>query len=614
MPRRRRMCCDPGGLTLRRRLRAASWGLFSVLGLLLPAGCGREQTPVAVGSEHVVLRERLRGIDPIQAGGRASGVAAVSSSIYEPLFDYHYLKRPYEIIPCLAAQMPEWSADGLLCRIRLRDDARFQDDACFPGGKGRVLTAQDAIFSWQRIANPVNASAFWTLLERRIAGLDDYRRALREGVAPLPEVAGLRAVDAHTLEIRLTRPWPQLLHVLANPAMAVVPMEAVKHYGADFPRHPVGTGPFRLRGWDPAVGVVLEKSPSFRTELYPAAGEAGDAAAGLLADAGKRLPLVDELHFHVIEASEPAWLLFLQGRLDHLGVPSDHFSEVLDANWRLQGAWREKGLKVDVFPAMFLRWIGFNMADPVVGKNLPLRRAISLAMNRQEFNDLFLSGRCGLPHSLLPPGMKEHRADLHDPWMTFNLNAARAQRAEAEKVHGGPLPPLTLRMGGASPLTRQIGQLFSRWLAEAGLELRVDHVEERSLAASMKDRPASLFFGDGYSMVHPDPTDLFRRFQSRTGDGEPNAFHYQSAAFDGMYARLEAMPDSPERVKLAQEMEDLLLQDLPCVVFLSYNWVSVRHDWLDNFKPHAFSGPNGVPKYHRIDSARRQRFLEGETP
>lgn len=604
MPLCRRMCCDPRRPVLL---------LLIVLSLLLVAGCGREQAAVPEDSEHVVLRERLRGIDPIQAGGRASGVAAVSSNIYEPLYDYHYLRRPYEVIPCLAAQMPEWSADRLRCRIRLRADARFQDDACFPGGKGRAVTAEDVIFSWERIANPSNASAFWALLEHRITGLDDHRHALWMGAAKV-DMPGLRAVDAHTVEILLTRPWPQLPHVLAHPAMAVVPMEAVNHYGADFPRHPVGTGPFRLRTWDPAVGVVLEKSPSFRPEHYPADGEEGDAAGGLLVDAGRRLPLVNELHFHVIQASEPAWLLFLQGRLDHLGVPSDHFSEVLDTNWQLQGAWREKGLKVDVFSAMFLRWIGFNMADPVVGRNLALRRAISLAMDRQEFNDLFLGGRCGLPNSLLPPGMKEHRPGMRDPWMTFNLEAARAQRAEAERLHGSPLPPLTLRMGGSSPLTRQIGQLFSRWLAEAGLELRVDYVEEGSLAASMKDRPASLFFGDGYNMTHPDPTDLFRRFQSRTGDGEPNAFHYQNTAFDEMHSRLESMPDSPERVRLAHEMEDLLLQDLPCVVFLSYNWVSVRHDWLANFKPHAFSGPNGVAKYHRIDSALRQRALKGGMP
>lgn len=589
--------------------RHLSYRLLTVLSLW-SAGCGPQAPRTTPASEHVVLRERLRGIDPIQASGRASGVASVSSNIYEPLFDYHYLKRPYEIAPCLAAALPEWSADRRTCRIRLRPEARFQDDACFPAGKGRRISPRDVIFSWARLADPANASPFWALFENRIQGLDDYRQALRQGKAP-GAIPGLQALDEHTLEIHLTRDWPQLTHVLAHPATALVPQEAVQFYGADFPRHPVGTGPFRLRSWEPAVSVVLEKSPSFRPDYYPDEGAPGDAAAGLLADAGKRLPLVNELHFHIIEASEPAWLLFLQGRLDHLGVPSDHFAEVLDAHWQLQGPWKDKGLKVDVFSSMFLRWVGFNMADPVVGKNLPLRRAISLAMNRQEFNDLFLSGRCGLPGSLLPPGMKEHRPDLQDPWMRYHLEAAKQQRLEAEKVHGGPLPPLTLRMGGVSPLTRQIGQLFTRWLAAAGLTLHVDYVEERGLTHSLKDRPASLFFGDGYSMVHPDPTDLFRRFQSRTGDAsEPNSFHYQNTAFDAMYARLEALPDGPERMLLAQQMEDLLLQDLPCVVFLSYNWVSVRHDWLTNFKPHAFSGPSGVAKYHRIEDTLRQQHMK----
>jgi len=575
-------------------------------------GCGREEA-VSPGSEHVVLREKVAGVDPIHIGGLASGMAAVASNIYEPLFQYHYLKRPYELMPCLAAEMPQWSADGLTCRIRLREDARFEDDACFPEGRGRALETEDVIFSWKRIADPRNASAFWAHFEHHIAGMDEYRRALREGL-PEPAVPGLHAVNKHTLEIRLTRPWPQFVHILAHPATSVVPAEALRTYGADFLRHPVGTGPFRLHAWQTGTGVVLKKSPSFRREHYPSEGTPEDAASGLLTDAGARLPQVDEVHFHVIEASEPAWLLFLQGRIDHQGVPTDHFSDVLDAHWQLRPTWSQKGLCVDVFPSMFLRWIGFNMADPVIAKNLPLRRAISLAMNRQEFNDLFLGGRCGLPGSLLPPGMKEHRAELRDPWMTFDLARAQAQRIEAEKVHGGPIPPLTLRMGGTSPLVRQIGQLITRWLADAGLVLHVEHVEEGSMAATMEKRPASMFFGDGYSMVHPDPTDLFRRFASHGGDAVENRFHYQNLRFDEWYKTLSAMPDLPQRIKLCHQMEDLLLQDLPCIGFLSYNWVSVRHDWLTSFKPHAFSGPSGLIKYHRINGQRRAQWRQQPPP
>ncbi len=569
------------------------------------AGCGREEA-VSPGSEHLVLRERVAGVDPIHISGLASGMAAVASNIYEPLFQYHYLKRPYEVVPCLAAEMPQWSADGLSCRIRLKGDARFDDNPCFPEGRGRPVTAADVIFSWKRIADPRNASAFWAHFEHHIIGLDEYRRALRENT-PEPAVPGLHAVDAQTLEIRLTRPWPQLIQIFAHPATAVVPAEALQIYGADFLRHPVGTGPFRLRSWEPGTGVVLEKSPTFREEHYPTDGAPEDAAAGLLADSGKRLPQVDEVHFHVIETSEPAWLLFLQGRIDHLGVPTDHFDDVLDASWQLRPEWNQKGLCVDVFPSMFLRWIGFNMADPVIANNLPLRRAISLAMNRQEFNDLFLGGRCGLPGSLLPPGMKEHRPGLRDAWMTFDLERARAQRIEAEKIHGGAIPPLTLRMGGTSPLVRQIGQLITRWLAEAGLELHVDHVDERAMNSSMREHPASMFFGDGYSMVHPDPTDLFRRFVSHGDDATANIFHYQNPRFDESYESLAAMPDSPERIKLCHQMEDHLLQDLPCIGFLTYNWVSVRHDWLTSFKPHAFSGPAGLIKYHRVDGRRREQ-------
>ena len=289
--------------------------LFLFLSLFLFNSCTSKSVPV-----DRILRlsstAKLKGMDPIYSSDLYSSREV--NRVYEGLMAYHYLKRPYELVPLLAAEMPKRLNKGLGYKIKIRKGVKFHDDPAFPGGKGREVTAKDFVYSFMRIADPQLSSTGWWTLEGRIKGLDAWRKAAKkEGKTNYStKVAGLEVMDSHTLIIRLNAPYPQLLNVLAMPYTVAVPVEAVEKYKAEFINHAVGTGPFVLKEFRPNELVRYTKNPNYWDARYPSEGEKGDKAKGLLKNAGQKLPLVDGVEVRVMLESQTQWMNFLRGNLD----------------------------------------------------------------------------------------------------------------------------------------------------------------------------------------------------------------------------------------------------------------------------------------------------------
>ncbi len=128
------------------------------------------------------LRSRIGSLDPIMNRSQYDNIA--QSQVYETLFQYKYLVRPFEVEPLLLKGMPKVSSDKLTYHFELKRGVRFHDDACFTrsGGKGRELTAQDVIWSMMRMADTQLKPAGWWIYKDRIAGFDAFKkRRLRLG-------------------------------------------------------------------------------------------------------------------------------------------------------------------------------------------------------------------------------------------------------------------------------------------------------------------------------------------------------------------------------------------------------------------------------------------------
>jgi len=411
---------------MRWNILGRSLALSCALGVLL-AACER---PPPVDARFVSV-SAIKGFDPIDSGDVYSSGA--QSQVYEGLLQYHYLKRPVELMPCLAAEMPTVSEDGLTFTAKLRRDVVFQDNECFPDGKGRPLTAHDVVYCIKRFMGVPSSTGSW-LLESRIVGLDAWAARSGEKLAGLfdavneyypyehpemaelrdEEVPGLRALDDFTVQFTLTKPFPQFLYTLAMSYTAVYPHEALDHYGMTMHLHPVGSGPYQVEEyWPPDKKILFERNPTFRGETYPTEGAPGDAEAGLLDDAGRSIPFLDRIEFVVIEAPQPRWLRFASGDIDRVETEQDIWQEAMIRDTdQLRPELEEQGVRVSVATKADIAYFAFNMEDEVLGepageRGRQVRQAICLAYDQEQWIKVMRNGYWATPaFGPLPPSVQ----------------------------------------------------------------------------------------------------------------------------------------------------------------------------------------------------------------
>jgi ABC-type transport system substrate-binding protein len=370
---------------------------------------------------------RPKHLDPVQS--YSSNEITFTAQIYEPPLQYHYLKRPYTLIPLTAAEMPlprfvdasgkplppEASAEDVafsIWDIRIKPGIRYQPHpafardaqgnflyhrleaktlaaihklADFPQTGTRELVAADYVFQIKRLAHPKLHSPILGVMTEYIVGLKEYAQTLaqaeKEGRLDLENtpLEGAQALDRYTYRVKLKGKYPQFQYWLAMPFFAPVPPEAEHFYNQPgmaeknltLDWYPVGTGPYLLAENDPNRRMVLERNPHFHGEAYPHEGEPQDAAAGLLRDAGKPLPFIDKVIFSLEKESIPYWNKFLQGYYDASGISSDSFDQAVRVTTQgeadVTDLMRDKGIQLQTTVTATSYYYGFNMNDPLVG-------------------------------------------------------------------------------------------------------------------------------------------------------------------------------------------------------------------------------------------------------
>lgn len=578
-------------------------------------GCGeRSAVPLAV-TLRLAESSTLHGLDPIHATTIYESRHVMN--LYDGLVELSYLDRPQQILPALAAALPEVSQNRREYSFRLRPGVRFHDDPCFGDGRGREVTSQDWAYSLKRIADAKNGSGGWWMLEGRILGLDAFRAASQR-VATAAEVdydapvEGLDASDPRTFRLRLTRPYPQLLQVLAGAYARVVPREAVERYGQDFGSHPVGTGPFQLERWVRGSRLEYRRNPGYREEVYPSRGTDGDQEAGLLADAGRRVPLVDRVVVQVLTEDQPRWLAFLEGGIDLLEPPKDNIPGAFPSGL-LSSELRARGVRVATVPTLDVARLVVNMDDPVLGRaagesGLALRRALSAAIDRDAFIQTFFGGRAVAARSVLPPGLETGEPEGDLPWMRFDPARAAAYLVEAGFPGGEGLEPLEVAVSADSS-SRQRGEFLQRSLDRIGVRLEVASYSWPELNRRIRNRQLRLW-SMGWQAEYLDPSTVFCGLYGPSASPGINGSNYASPEFDRDYQVSVDLEPGPERDALYRGMARRANRDLPWIPLSHTLSDTLVHGWLHGFKPSELATDH-YWKFYRVDEAARRRFQGG---
>lgn len=548
---------------------------------------------------NVALSANVKGLDPVNASDTYTN--AVVAQIFENLLTYHYLKRPLQLAPQLAAEMPTVSADGLVHTFKIKPGAKFQDSEAFPGGKGREVTANDFIYSWRRIADAANQSDGFWIFDGKVVGLNEWRDKLAKGEATYETpIEGLQAPDSHTLVIKLTKPYYQLHYVLAMSYSAAVPKEAVDKYGKEFLNHPVGSGPYKFDSWVRNSKIILTKNPTWRGETYPTDGEASDQANGLLADAGKALPFAEKIIFNEIIEDQPRWLQFMKGQIDFSGIPKDNFDSAIQ-NDGLTDEMRKRNIKLSVVSEPDITYTAFNMLDGLVGKNENLRRAISMAYDTSTLIQKFYNGRAIPAHSPIPPDVDGYQPEFKNPYKTFDVAKAKEFLKKAGFPEGKGLAPLEYSATNSST-ARQMAEFFQQNMEQIGIKVNINTYSWPQFSERIKEKKAQIW-GIAWLADYPDAENFLQLLYGGNVSPGPNGANYVNKQFDELYAKAAKMPPGKERTELYQKMRDIVVQDVPWIPNAHRLGYYVQHGWLNNFKRHSII--HDYFKYLRVDPKMR---------
>lgn len=624
--------------SLLRRLGATL--LLSGLGVLLLAACGNDPHPRPIrdvradGAPWRVMYSSLsddpRTLDPQVSYDTLSN--AIVANVYESLLEYHLFKTdPYELSPCLAEAMPGRTrhADGSESYLfRLKRGIYFHDDPCFPGGKGREVTAADYVYTFHRIADPKVECPVLSALGEYLPGLTQaYEEARKTGSFDYSRpLACIEAVDPYTVRINLSRPYPQILYWFAMPFTAPVPREAVEHYDGkwhegegvrdQFKFHPVGTGAFRLAEWNRNRLLRLVRNERYGATQFPGEGWAPGDEARFRPLAGQALPMLDEVQFAFIRESIPRWLLFRQGYMDRSGISKDVFNTVLTAGQELTEKYRERGVKLykDVEPASY--YGVFNMEDPVVGKNKKLRQAISTAYDQERSNEIFRNGIDLRARQILPPGVAGHQPDFPNPYIGHDLPRARQLLREAGYPDGrdaatGQQLELTLDLVGDSAEARQHAEFEKGQFEQLGIRIRLEQNTWARLLEKMERGQFQIYGSSGWAADYPDPENFFALFYSKNFSPQgANHSRYSNPEFDRLFETMRTMDPSPERLAIIAQMNAMLVEDCPFILMSHPVVFSLSQPWTPRIMANSMVS-NGL-KYTQIDpvlrAARREEW------
>ena len=638
--------------------------------------------------------ERPSHLDPAQA--YSEDAYEILEQIVVPPLQYSYLKRPYILEPALLDRMPLVTrldtsgkplpadaplaqvaetdyelhvrpgtfyqphpafvrrADGRLRYVPMSVDEwshlrRWQD---FRQTATREVVAADLAHEIRRLASPQVNSPVLQLMGEHIIGLQALADRLQHDAGRMGQdqyldldrypLSGVEVVDRYTLRIRLKGVYPQFRYWLAMPFFAPVPAEVDAFYhqpgmqAHDFSLdwHPVGSGPYMLTLMEPNRRIELTRNPLFHGERYPAEGEPGDRAAGLLSEAGQSLPLIDHVVFSREKEVIPYWNKFLQGYYDLSAISSDNFDEAVRVNaagqTEVAPAMRRRGIRLVKAVLPTIQYVGFNMLDPVVGgtgeRSRKLRQAIAIAVNYEDFIAIFLNGRGQIAQDPLPPGIFGHQDGVQgvDPvvYQVRNghvvrkpISAALQLMRDAGYVDGRDVQtgrPLVLYYDNTftGPNAKAYVDWMVQQLARIHVQLVPRSMDFNHFQDNLQHGNVQMFVG-GWNADYPDPENFFALFYGPNGKvvshGE-NDTNYHNPQFDALFERMKYMDDTPERARIIAQMNGILQQDVPWLFGFYPLEYELEQPWVG---PRKISTMNqGTIKYLSLDIAMRQRMRD----
>jgi peptide/nickel transport system substrate-binding protein/oligopeptide transport system substrate-binding protein len=319
-----------------------------------------------------------------------------SITIIQQLFDgLIQIDQNLNVIPAIAKSW-KISPDGLTYTFFLREGVKFHN--------GREIVAEDFVYSFTRMADPENKSPAAHLLEK-VLGFNQFQDGKTN------DLKGLKSVDKHTFEIRLSDPFYPFISVLGTFHFKVVPKEEIEKPDSVFAKHPIGSGPYRFVSMKEREEIILESNHDYF----------------------EGRPYLDKIIFKIFHGAPQESILkdFKEGVLEESFLPPEEIEKVV----------REKRYLFFRKPMLSIRFYGLNPLSKPLDKK-KLRKAINFAIDKKFIVSQIHRDKFHLATGILPPGMPGY-----DPMRNlYPLSKAQASKLLSESGYpkGQTLPNLEI--------------------------------------------------------------------------------------------------------------------------------------------------------------------------
>lgn len=381
-------------------------------------------------------------------------------------------------------------------RFELRKGVKFQD--------GTPFNAQAVKYSIERLINPANKA---------------------QGAFVLSAITTIKVIDDDTIELITSKPFAPLLAHLSHPVTAIVSPTAAQKFGKDFGRNPVGTGAFKFVSWRTGDQVTLEANPDYW-------GGALD---------------IDRIVFRTIPEVGTQVVELKSGRVDLIYSYPPERQKDFDADPKIDTFKREGWGTV---------YLGFNTQNGIT-KDAKVRRALSLAIDRDTMVNVLRSGFARKATVFVPPAVTGHSKEIKS--LDYNLAEAKKLLEEAGIKAGTRLTISTYT--GAE--TRQIAEAVQFALQQVGLNVAVQITDYGAFSAAIqKPDHSELFIGSWGTVTLDADYAMWALFHSREIPANNWSF-LNNKTVDALLLSARQSSNQEARLSYYKQVHQIIAEQLP---------------------------------------------------
>ncbi len=429
-----------------------------------------------------------------------------------------------DVTPAIASSW-EISENAKVYTFQLRTDVFFHTHALFGPEKTRNVTANDFVFSFDRLRDPKLASP---------------------GAWVLQNVESYKALNTHSFQITLKTPFPAFLGLLTMKYCSVVPKEIVEHYSADFRSNPIGTGPFKFKRWEENIKLIFRKNENyFETDK-----------------SGEKLPHMEAVAITFLADKQSEFLQFVQGNIDYItGLDASYKDDILRADGVLKQSYTST-VKMLRAPYLNTEYLGFYMDSELPEYQSELiRQAVNYGFDRVKMMKYLRNG-IGIPAigGFIPKGLPGHNEGAG-----YDYQPERAkQLLETYRNESGNSEPEIILTTTSNYLS--FSEFIQRELQSIGLTIRIEVLPPSSLKSAKANGKIDLFRAS-WVADYPDAQNYLSLFYSGNfAPNGPNYTHFKNEQFDALYEQAMLETNQEKRINLYQKMDSLVIHKAPVVV------------------------------------------------